>query len=204
MTPAPWLAASLLLIGGCASERVVLLPDEDGNTTGAVAVLDPDGAGAATLVIDQPNTEVRIGGLLPGGTSQVAARDVEARYGDLLRELPAPPAVFVLYYLEGTTTLTPESRPVLDEVLAEIQARGAGGSIQVTGHTDRFGRGPDNDRLSIRRARSVARALGPKLGEVGVTADRVVVAGRGEREPRVPTADGVREPKNRRVEITVR
>jgi len=40
--------------------------------------------------------------------------------------------------------------------------------------------------------------------KAGVAADRISVAGRGEREPLVPTADEVAEPRNRRVEINVR
>jgi outer membrane protein OmpA-like peptidoglycan-associated protein len=51
--------------------------------------------------------------------------------------------------------------------------------------------------LSLRRADSVRSSL----ISGGVSADKITVAGRGESEPAVPTADGVREPKNRRVEI---
>jgi outer membrane protein OmpA-like peptidoglycan-associated protein len=43
-----------------------------------------------------------------------------------------------------------------------------------------------------------------ELVKLGAAADRMQVSGRGEREPLVPTADEVAEPKNRRVEITVR
>jgi len=37
-----------------------------------------------------------------------------------------------------------------------------------------------------------------------VSAERIAVSGRGEREPAVSTADNVAEPRNRRVEILVR
>jgi len=40
--------------------------------------------------------------------------------------------------------------------------------------------------------------------KLGVPRARISVAGRGEREPEVPTADEVAEPRNRRVEINVR
>jgi outer membrane protein OmpA-like peptidoglycan-associated protein len=39
---------------------------------------------------------------------------------------------------------------------------------------------------------------------MGVARDSIQVAGRGEREPLVPTPDEAAEPRNRRVEITVR
>jgi outer membrane protein OmpA-like peptidoglycan-associated protein len=42
------------------------------------------------------------------------------------------------------------------------------------------------------------------LAAQGIPADRILASGRGEREPIVPTADGVDEPRNRRVEINVR
>jgi outer membrane protein OmpA-like peptidoglycan-associated protein len=70
----------------------------------------------------------------------------------------------------------------------------------VTGHTDRVGTVESNDALSLRRARLIR----DRLLSVGVAAERVEAVGRGEREPLVPTADEVPEPKNRRVEIRVR
>jgi outer membrane protein OmpA-like peptidoglycan-associated protein len=39
---------------------------------------------------------------------------------------------------------------------------------------------------------------------MGISAERILTAGRGKREPLVPTADGVADPRNRRVEISVR
>jgi outer membrane protein OmpA-like peptidoglycan-associated protein len=75
----------------------------------------------------------------------------------------------------------------------------AGGSvqIQVTGYTDRSGSPGYNQRLSERRASAVAGAL----ASLGVPREQMAVSGRGENDNRVPTADGVREPQNRRVEI---
>lgn len=43
-----------------------------------------------------------------------------------------------------------------------------------------------------------------ELARIGIPADRIQAAGRGEREPLVPTPDEVAEPRNRRVEVTVR
>jgi OOP family OmpA-OmpF porin len=75
----------------------------------------------------------------------------------------------------------------------------AGGSvqIQVTGYTDRSGSPGYNQRLSERRATSVAKVL----AGMGVPQNQMAVSGHGENDNRVPTADGVREPQNRRVEI---
>jgi outer membrane protein OmpA-like peptidoglycan-associated protein len=57
-----------------------------------------------------------------------------------------------------------------------------------------------NDQLSLRRA----QALRDRLLAAGADAARIRTAGRGEREPAVPTDDGVAEPRNHRIEITLR
>src|SRR6516225_8545477 len=69
--------------------------------------------------------------------------------------------------------------------------------LQVTGYTDLSGSAGYNQRLSERRANAVAAAL----ERLGVPRSDMVVTGRGMNDPRVPTAPGVREPQNRRVEI---
>jgi len=67
----------------------------------------------------------------------------------------------------------------------------------VTGHADRAGSEAYNMELSLRRANAVRAALVAR----GVSPDSITVAGRGETEPDVPTADGVEEQVNRRVRI---
>jgi outer membrane protein OmpA-like peptidoglycan-associated protein len=73
-------------------------------------------------------------------------------------------------------------------------------NITVTGHADKSGSNEYNMGLSQRRAQGVANLL----SSMGVPSGSVTTAARGEEQPRVPTADGVREAQNRRVEITVR
>ena len=75
---------------------------------------------------------------------------------------------------------------------------GAPVQLQVTGYTDASGSVGYNQRLSERRANAVAEALARQ----GVARNDMMVSGRGENDNRVPTADGIREPQNRRVEIT--
>jgi len=71
--------------------------------------------------------------------------------------------------------------------------------IDVTGHADRSGPSAYNDRLSRRRALAVKRELVAN----GVPEKDIIIYARGERDPLVPTQDGVREPRNRRVEIVL-
>lgn len=83
-------------------------------------------------------------------------------------------------------------------VAANAEACGWRG-FNVVGHTDRAGSDQYNNDLSARRARSVANLM----DSLGIVGSRIRVSSEGESKPRVPTEDGVRNPQNRRVEITV-
>jgi outer membrane protein OmpA-like peptidoglycan-associated protein len=71
--------------------------------------------------------------------------------------------------------------------------------IGVTGHADRSGADAYNMALSLRRGNAVK----DQLVREGIPATAIAVVGRGESQPLVQTADGVREPQNRRVEIVL-
>ncbi|MBQ5459440.1 MAG: OmpA family protein, partial [Rhodocyclaceae bacterium] len=92
-----------------------------------------------------------------------------------------------------------ESIRKMRDVLEEAMQR-PGGEIVITGHTDSLGDLRANDALSLQRA----LAIREMFIERGFDPLRVEAAGRGEREPLYPTADGVSEPRNRRAEIIVR
>lgn len=107
-----------------------------------------------------------------------------------------PPPVFLIFFDWDRADITPAGRGIVQQA---ANAYKAGGSvrIQVTGYTDLSGSAGYNQRLSVRRANNVANALANQ----GVARGDMTVGGRGENDPRVPTAQGVREPQNRRVEI---
>ncbi len=175
-------------------ELVVVLPAPDGKV-GTVVV---ERAGERT-VLDQAYAASRI---TDGGGPQaqrLAATEVRQVFGPLLATLPGRPKSFLLYFLEGKDEFTPESGIELEKMLAELRQRGAP-DVVVIGHTDRVGNMQFNDRLSLQRAERV-RA---ELVKLGIAVTRIQTAGRGEREPLVPTDDEVPEPRNRRVEISVR
>jgi OOP family OmpA-OmpF porin len=104
--------------------------------------------------------------------------------------------VYLVFFAWDQATLTPVALTVLDQVQADF-ALGKPVRIVIAGHADRSGPESHNQALSERRARSVAQALGQR----GIPARTMKVEAYGETQPRVPTADGVREPQNRRVEI---
>ena len=185
------LAAALLGLSGCSREMVVLLPDDAGHV-GRLSLISGD----REVVLDEAYTAASPGDTAPSAVDQ---DEVQRRFGAALAAAPEPPASFTLYFEEGTTVLRAESRPEFERMLAEVAAREAP-EVQVTGHTDRLGLMRDNDRLSARRAVKVRAAL----MDLGLTADSILAVGRGEREPLVPQPDETREPRNRRVEVTVR
>ncbi len=185
----------LVLLSGCATGgAVTLLPAETGSPLGAVALFDGK-SGAERGVLDQANTQTSL------GRAQVKPRPVPAdRYALLASVMPPPAHHFVVYFLEGSTTLAPGSEPVLNQMFKEITLR-SGAEIEIIGHTDTVGSDADNDALSIKRAKEVAEALAA-IGRLDLSITRV--SGRGERELLTPTPDNTAEASNRRVEIVVR
>ena len=131
--------------------------------------------------------------------SRSAANGLKKQEAALLSGLPPPPRSFLLYFEQGTTTLTPQSGAVLPALRAEIAGR-SGPAVEVTGHTDTVGSEEDNDRLSMKRAEEV---LG-WLASQGFDRSMMSAVGRGERELKQPTMDNVDNPANRRVEVIVR
>jgi outer membrane protein OmpA-like peptidoglycan-associated protein len=148
-------------------------------------------------VLDQPYAASRIGP--ESGPAQLTERQVRSTFGATAAAIPARPAAFLLYFVMGSDELTEESKGELARMLEELRRRPAP-DILVIGHTDRVGSEEDNDRLSLQRAERVRANFVAQ----GIAAERIRAAGRGEREPVVQTADGVDEPRNRRVEINVR
>jgi len=124
---------------------------------------------------------------------------VQTTYAAALAARPLPPAQFTLYFVEGKDEFTEESKKIIDGVFAEIAKRPVP-DVVVIGHTDKVGTDVFNDALSRQRAEVVRNALLAR----GIAVDKVVTIGRGKREPVVPTAEGVAEARNRRVEIQVR
>jgi OOP family OmpA-OmpF porin len=114
--------------------------------------------------------------------------------------MPAPPPVarrvFLVFFDWDRATITAEGARIVQQA-ADAYKSGAPVQLQVTGYTDASGSVGYNQRLSERRANAVADAL----ARSGVARNDMMVSGRGKNDQRVPTADGVREPQNRRVEI---
>ena len=193
----PGFAFACLLLGGCAaSSSLVLLPDDEGHQ-GSVAVLETGGK-PSEAVINQGNTRTKLGD--PNASSQpLGEKGLKPDEAALITNLPPPAKSFLLYFDQGTVTLTPQSLSVLDQLRTEIASR-SGPEVQVTGHTDTVGSEEDNDRLSQQRAEEVLNWLASQ----GIDRSLMSAVGRGERELKEPTVDNFSSAANRRCEVIVR
>lgn len=191
-----YLPAAGLLLGGCATSSLVLLPDDDGSQ-GSLAVLEANGR-PAEAVIGQGNSRTKLGAATPS-SRPLGERGLKAGEAALLTGLPPPAKSFLLYFDQGTVTPTPASQAVLGELRAEIASR-SGPHVEVTGHTDTVGSEADNDRLSQQRAEEVLVWLAGQ----GFDRSLMSATGRGERDLKEPTVDNVSNAANRRVEVIVR
>lgn len=108
------------------------------------------------------------------------------------------PKSFLILFDFDSAAITADSLPAL-EGIADAAKGGETVRLIVSGHTDRAGPEAFNQRLSWQRAEAVSQAL----IERGVAADRIGISAHGERRLRISTPDGMREPRNRRVEVTV-
>ena len=111
---------------------------------------------------------------------------------------PPPPAAkqFIVYFEFDKSTLTPEGSKVVQDAAAAYRATGSA-RVAVAGYTDLSGTQQYNIGLSKRRADTVRGAL----VRAGVPDGAIAESWHGKENPAVPTPDGVREPRNRRVEI---
>jgi outer membrane protein OmpA-like peptidoglycan-associated protein len=190
------LAAASLLLSGCATSSLVLLPDDEGHQ-GSVAVLEAAGK-PSEAVIAQGNSRTKLGEANPA-SRPLGEKGLKAQEAALLTNLPPPAKSFVLYFDQGTVTPTVESQAVLVALRAEIASR-SGPQVEVTGHTDTVGSEEDNDRLSQQRAEEVLNWLASQ----GFDRSLMSATGRGERDLKEPSVDNFSSAANRRVEVIVR
>jgi OmpA-OmpF porin, OOP family len=112
---------------------------------------------------------------------------------------PALARTYLVFFDWDRADLTARAREIVAEA-AQNARRVQSTRIEVAGHADRSGSPQYNQRLSQRRADAVAAELVSR----GIDRSEVVVTAFGESRPLVQTADGAREPQNRRVEIVLR
>ena len=202
-THASFLAALLAvlitaLLTGCAltppapRSYIALLPSLDG-TVGQVLVR---GAGG-----EQRITQARYGAPLDGSHAPAPVDEAafQRDFAAAIAARPEPALHFLLYFESGDTRLTPESLALLQQVVGSAGQR-VHTDISIVGHSDTMGPAEQNVALSLRRAHAVAGLLQGR----GLQAQALTVESHGERNLLIPTPDETPEPRNRRVEVTIR
>ncbi len=184
-------------------------PAEDpcARLSGSYVVLqaDPSGKVGKVMVqnktsnreLNQADTALMIDSDCPA--IPVSKGKLDNDFGKAMAARPVLPEQFMLYFENNSDKLTKSSQGELPRVLDKVRTHKAP-DMAITGHTDTVGSLPSNDALGLRRANTVAqqmRALG--LPNLALTVESL-----GERNLLIPTPDNTPEPRNRRVEITVR
>ena len=155
-----------------------------------------------------PATLVAAGRLEPSNGNHSALVGLRYNFGRAPAPVPVvvPPAreatvarTYLVFFDWNRADLTPRAREIISEAAQNSRTAGVT-RLEVAGHADRSGSPDYNQRLSLRRAEAVAADLVSK----GVSRSAINIQAFGESRPLVPTADGVREPQNRRVEIILR
>jgi outer membrane protein OmpA-like peptidoglycan-associated protein len=128
---------------------------------------------------------------------------IQVRFGapaaaPMPQPMPAAAPSFMVFFDWDRSNLSQQALNTIKQAADTYKTKGSA-RITATGHADRSGPENYNMALSLRRANAVKDALVRN----GVPATAITVIGKGETQPLVPTADGVREPQNRRVEIVI-
>lgn len=174
----------------------MLLPDPETGAVGRAAASNPSG----TTDLDAARESTRISsGQAPTPVTVLSEAEVQRIFGEALSALPPAPQHFILYFRFESDELTEASSALVPEILKAVQGRPFADVI-VVGHTDTTGTPAGNFELGLKRANTVRGFL---VG-AGLEASFIDVISHGESDLLVATADEVFEPRNRRVEITVR
>ena len=104
--------------------------------------------------------------------------------------------IYLVFFDLNSSKLNPASQRILRKAAAEFALTDSPG-MNLTGHTDKAGPAGYNYDLSQRRLNAVRGYL----MKMGVTQPSLLSSAYGEEKPLVPTRDGKKEKRNRRVEI---
>jgi outer membrane protein OmpA-like peptidoglycan-associated protein len=204
-----FLALAAAISAGCGPKHVkatnatpppttmiALLPDPESGITGRARVNNE--FGAANLVAPRAATNVKADGP-PGAVTTISDDEVTRLFGAVLNALPPEPKHFTLYFEFESDALTEESSRKVSEILSAVK-RLAVPEVVVIGHTDTLGDAKANTALGLKRAMSVRNVL----VDAGIAASMIEIASHGEADLLVKTGNNSAEPRNRRVEISVR
>lgn len=202
--------AALLLTAGCGAKRapavlhppppeptlVVLLPDPETRVTGRARVSNEFGS---TDLAAPRAASVATAAAAPGAVTTIGEDEVARVFGAALAALPPAPRHFTLQFKFESDVLTDASTAMIPDIIAAVKALPVP-DVAIVGHTDTMGEPKANIALGLKRAMTVRNIL----VQAGLAASTVAVSSHGEADPIIKTRDKTPEPRNRRVEISVR
>jgi OmpA-OmpF porin, OOP family len=161
-------------------------------------------AGGTKLDSDYATNQIMVGLRFKFAPAEAKAEPAPAPVAQPAPTPAPPPAAaqpedFLVFFDFDSAKLTPEALSIIKSA-SEAAKKGHYARIKLTGHADRAGPANYNFGLSRRRADAVKA----ELVRLGVSGSEITTEAKGETEPLVPTADGVPEPQNRRVEILMK
>jgi outer membrane protein OmpA-like peptidoglycan-associated protein len=196
------LSAAALILGGCADMNMSKTQRDSAIGAGVGAVAGAMIGGGAKGAV--------IGGALGGAGGYVWSKHMadkkaamesatqgtgvavtQTADNQLKLEIPSD-----ISFDTGRADIKPNLRPILDQFASGL-ANQPNTEVRIVGHTDNVGSDAVNNPLSLQRAQSARDYLASR----GVNAGRMMIEGRGEREPIATNATADGRARNRRVEI---
>ncbi|HGF0770393.1 MULTISPECIES: OmpA family protein [Kluyvera] len=187
------ILSALLLLAGCTSTKVTLLPDATGHV-GRVIVKNNDNQ---PVTLDNSG-QTLVDGLLGEHEGQLSPADARQQRPALFKAEPAPLASETVWFpndsVEPLSTTSNLIRRVRKDCLQRKPCQ-----ITIIGHTDGIGNNQYNMQLSLRRA----QVIHDMLLHGGFPQSAMDIRYHGPFDPLIKTPSGRSQPKNRRVEIMV-
>lgn len=180
----------------CSPKSTVVLLD---NNKVQNAVLVQTNKGEAHLnevgtYVDLVNKDAK-----PKEVKKMPKEEIENRFSNALAIEPLKPMSYIVYFKSGSTELTQASQATLEEALQRIQKRSPC-TVDIIGHTDTVGSAKANQKVSLKRAKTIADMIHKKkLKNISL-----LTKGFGEEDLLVQTKNNKAEPKNRNVEIFIK
>jgi outer membrane protein OmpA-like peptidoglycan-associated protein len=204
--------AALIVTAACGAKRVApappapppppsptlvaLLPDPETHVTGRAIVTNE--FGSTDLAAPYASSRA-IANAAPGAVTTMSEAEVTRIFGAALAALPPAPRHFTLHFKFESDALTDASVALIPAILDAVRAIPVP-EVAVVGHTDTMGEPKANVALGLKRAMTVRNIL----VKAGLAPSTVDVSSHGEADLLVKTRDKTPEPRNRRVEISVR
>jgi peptidoglycan-associated lipoprotein len=188
-------ALFMLTLAGCARDSYVVLMANDDGTVGKISYRDKQNN---DVIVDKPGHGVLLDSAR-NGSFVVNPKKIETDFRDANSARPQLPVSYMLYFRTDRVELTDESKAMLPKILNEVAARPAP-DVSIIGHTDTVSTTEYNEELGLQRAQLIATLI----KNAGLKVSDLTVTSHGKRNLFVDTPDNTPEPRNRRVEITVR